>query len=585
MSRARAAKATLTLLLACAALALLAAALFPPRAIRVTGVAPDPLTVRGSLHVHTARSDGTGSAEDVAAAAGGAGLQFVVLMDHGDGTRQPDPPVYRSGVLVIDAVEISTTGGHYGALGLGRAPYRLAGEPRDVVDDVTRLGGFGIVTHPDSPKAQLRWRDWSLPFDAIEWLNADSEWRNEGFLGVARALFTYWWRGPETVVAGFDRPDAPFGEWDTVAQYRRVIGVAGHDAHARIGPRGNWEPGDNDVSLKIPGYETAFRAFAVRVRLPAPLTGDASNDASALITAIKAGHLYTVIDALASPAAFRFEARSGSRVASGGDDLAVGDAAILEAEVTRVPGVSLVLRRNGRVITASDSGRLRFEHAASTASAVYRVEAKLPDAPGTPPVPWIVGNPIFVGPSLPRVRPRVVVSAATATHALFDGSDASMWHVEQDGASRARVTVKEPAWGGLAMAFEYGLGPGDRAGQYAALVSAVGQGDLPDLTRVSFKAAADAAMRVSVQLRAPATGARWLRSVVVEPGPGVLTVPFSDMIPVEQAPIPIPLADVDSLLFVVDTTNTPAGRHGIVWIDDVRLERAPGPQVRTVSSK
>ena len=88
-------------------------------------------------------------------------------------------------MLVIDAVEISTTGGHYVALGLPRAPYRLAGEPRDVVEDVARLGGFGIVAHPDSPKDDLRWRDWTLPFDGIEWLNADSEWRNEGTLGVA----------------------------------------------------------------------------------------------------------------------------------------------------------------------------------------------------------------------------------------------------------------------------------------------------------------------------------------------------------------------------------------------------------------
>ena len=81
------------------------------------------------------------------------------------------------------------------------------------------------------------------------------------------------------------------------------------------------------------------------------------------------------------------------------------DSAILEADVARVPGVSLVLRRNGRVVAASDSGLLRFEHAASPATAVYRVEAKLPGVPGTPPVPWIVGNPIFIGPSLPRVRP------------------------------------------------------------------------------------------------------------------------------------------------------------------------------------
>ena len=403
MLRVRHARALLTLAAAAVALALGVAVLVPPGTQHVPALDADSRTVRGSLHVHTNRSDGTGTVDDVAEAARRAGLRFVILTDHGDGTRAPAPPVYRAGVLVVDAVEISTTGGHYVALGLGRAPYRLAGEARDVVDDVTRLGGFGVVAHPDSPKEELRWRDWTLPFEGIEWLNADSEWRNEGTLGVARALVTYWLRGPETITAGFDRPDTPFAEWDALSQYRRVIGVAGHDAHARVGLRGNWEPGDRDVSLALPSYETAFRAFSLRARLDVPPTGDASRDATMLLDAVRAGHLYTVIDALASPPAFRFLARSGTRVAEAGDDLPVADAAVLEADVAPMPGVSLVLRRNGRVVAASDSGHLRFDHAPSRASSVYRIEAKLPDAPGSPPVPWIVSNPIFVGPALPRV--------------------------------------------------------------------------------------------------------------------------------------------------------------------------------------
>ena len=80
-----------------------------------------------------------------------AGLDFVILTDHGDGLRAPDPPRYVDGVLVIDAVEISTADGHYVALGIGQAPYRLAGDARDVIDDVHRLGGFGFAAHPDLP--------------------------------------------------------------------------------------------------------------------------------------------------------------------------------------------------------------------------------------------------------------------------------------------------------------------------------------------------------------------------------------------------------------------------------------------------
>jgi hypothetical protein len=220
---------------------------------------------------------------------------------------------------------------------------------------------------------------------------------------------------------------------------------------------------------------------------------------------------------------------------------------------------------------------LRFEHAASTASTVYRVEAKLANAPGTPPLPWIVGNPIFIGPSLPRVRPQPRQSPATDTHVVFEGGDAARWHVERDAASRGRVAVEEVAWGGEALALEYALGLGTPAGQYAALVAGLERGGVRGWTRVSFKAAADAPMRVSVQLRAPGTGARWMRSVVLETGPQALLVRFTDLLPIDAAPMPIPLGVVDSLLFVVDTTNTPTGRSGTVWLDDVRFEREAEP--------
>ena len=106
--------------------------------------------------MHSDRSDGSGSVEAVAAAASRAGLAFVIFTDHGDGTRTPDDPVYRSGVLCIDAVEINTAGGHYIALGLPATPYPLAGDAAAVVEDVRRLGGFGIAAHPGSAKRDLR---------------------------------------------------------------------------------------------------------------------------------------------------------------------------------------------------------------------------------------------------------------------------------------------------------------------------------------------------------------------------------------------------------------------------------------------
>src|SRR3954452_7651957 len=103
--------------------AILAAGVFlfvlaPGAPVRVDTAGWDTLagrTVAGAYHVHTIRSDGHGDKAAVAAAAARAGLKFVILTDHGDGTRPPDQPAYVDGVLMLDGVEVSTDEGHYAA--------------------------------------------------------------------------------------------------------------------------------------------------------------------------------------------------------------------------------------------------------------------------------------------------------------------------------------------------------------------------------------------------------------------------------------------------------------------------------------
>src|SRR5438093_472358 len=158
-----------------AAVAVLVALTAPSKRIPLTPFADG--TIAGIAHVHTSRSDGLSDPDTIAAAAARAGLKFLVFTDHGDAMRKPDPPQYRSGVLCLDGVEVSTSGGHYVALDMPPSPFPLAGEPRDVVEDVRRLGGFGIAAHPDSPKPELAWRDWNAPFDGLELLNPDTAWR------------------------------------------------------------------------------------------------------------------------------------------------------------------------------------------------------------------------------------------------------------------------------------------------------------------------------------------------------------------------------------------------------------------------
>jgi hypothetical protein len=75
-----------------------------------------PAWVRGAFHVHTTRSDGQGSVEQVARAARVAGLQFVVLAGYND--YELREPAWVEGVLVVPGVKLSTAHGHLSAFGL-----------------------------------------------------------------------------------------------------------------------------------------------------------------------------------------------------------------------------------------------------------------------------------------------------------------------------------------------------------------------------------------------------------------------------------------------------------------------------------
>jgi hypothetical protein len=79
-------------------------------------------------------------------------------------------------------------------------------------------------------------------------------------------------------------------------------------------------------------------------------------------------------------------------------------------------------------------------------------------------------------------------------------------------------------------------------------------------------------MRISVQLRTERD--RWQRSVYVEAFNREQTVLFDDLRPAgPTASDKPPLADVRSLLFVVDTTNTKPGASGRIWITRPVLQK------------
>lgn len=542
----------------------------PPRSLLLPVPGGQTVPVRGVIHVHTRRSDGTGTVDDVARAAARAGMQFVILADHGDVTRGADRPAYRSGVLCIDAVEISTTGGHVMAFGLDRAPYPLGGEARDVVEDIARLGGMAIPAHPESNKPGLRWTEWTAPFAGLEWLNGDSEWRDESAATLARVLLAYPARGAEALGLLLDRPDDILRRWDTLTEQRRVTAVAGSDAHARLGLRSLGEPYDRSASLPLPGYEQVFRTFSIA--LPQlRLTGNPDEDARAVIAEIRAGHVYSTIDALARPALLTFTASSGDAQLMAGDEFQPRDPVTFRV-ATNAPGrAEIRFLKNGQVAAATRTATL--EQTVSPMPAVYRVEVQLPGAPGGHPIPWIVSNPIYLRAAgqPPAVAQR---SAPTSVAVQYANGPATGWRIEKSERASAALDVVG-ALGGTQLLMRYALAGTPAEGPFVAFVMPPGE-QLPHNDRLIFSARADHPMRLSVQVRASQASAleRWQRSVYLDDMPRTITVFFDDMTPVGTARGEHPSLDrVESVLFVVDTVNTKPGTSGQIWMDDVKYGR------------
>ena len=222
---------------------------------------------------------------------------------------RPIRRAYLHGVLCIDAVEISTNSGHYVALDMPAAPYPLGGEARDVVEDVARLGGFGVAAHPDSPKPELRMDG----LDGAGRRRRVAESRQRVARRVARPagarrLIDYLVR-PGAGAGGAARSpggDArPLGRAD--GERRAVVAVAGHDAHGGIGE------GAAAASVGAPARRAVVRGQLSNVRDPGDSGRGAVGPGGAgcrgdLSTRSRHGRVFTAIDAVATPAFVDFRA-------------------------------------------------------------------------------------------------------------------------------------------------------------------------------------------------------------------------------------------------------------------------------------
>ena len=102
------------------------------------------------VHAHSLHSDGTGTVEEIAAAAAHAGIDAVLLTDHDTlEARRRGGERYHGRVLMCVGEEVSPArGNHYLAFGLEEEIDHNGLSAADIVAAVADAGGFGFLAHP-----------------------------------------------------------------------------------------------------------------------------------------------------------------------------------------------------------------------------------------------------------------------------------------------------------------------------------------------------------------------------------------------------------------------------------------------------
>ncbi len=236
----------------------------------------------------------------------------------------------------------------------------------------------------------------------------------------------------------------------------------------------------------------------------------------------------------------------------------------LRAVTNGPPGTSLALLRDGAVVSRAEAPALEWE---GDRPGAYRIEANVPGAPGEPPLPWIVSNPVYV--ALPAAAPAPQAPPAAA-RLVWPAGD---WHIEKDPHSAGRgATSGSGEFIRHTLTWELGRGG---PSPFVALATP-DVGAMHDASRLSFRAAADRPMRLSVQVRLVdgTVERRWQRSVYLAPDPREITIGFADMRAAGTgAREPFSPAGIHSLLFVVDSVNARPGDRGVAWVEGLRTER------------
>jgi hypothetical protein len=345
---------------------------------------------KGVIHVHSSLGGhSTGNFAEIVSAAKANQLDFVIMTEHPESDFDTSAMTLNgvhAGILFVNGNEVATAPGDRLLLmpGSAGAATMRAQSTADVVQKQKGSAGLSFAAYPADSQS---WQSSSI--DGVEVYNlfTNTQVANR-FVLFFDGLWSYG-RYPELMFANFFvRPAENLRRWDEAIQAgnRKLVAIAGNDAHSNVGLSVNDASGKQWLGVKLDPYERSFRV----VRTHVLIKRGTELSRESLLEALSQGHCYLSFDLFADGTGFGF-------TAAGSGQTLMGD------EVPFTSGLRLTVNSpvNSRIVLLKD-GIILDQRTGSgdfpvSAAGAYRVELYLDSEP--PPVngqPWIISNPIYV---------------------------------------------------------------------------------------------------------------------------------------------------------------------------------------------
>ncbi len=335
----------------------------------------------GSIHMHTTESDGTASIEEIAAIGRDAGLDFLMVTDHMTlSNRDAGKEGLYEGVLVVVGYEHNDQDDNHHYLIFGSpGVYPENMTAREYVDAAADDGALGIIAHPDEIKQRTKpfrsypWIDWSADrFQGIELWNQMSEWMDK-LTPFNKLLLAF---APRKSMIG---PRAStLRRWDELNMRRKVVGIAGPDAHAF--PVKIWP-----LTVAIFPYKVHFKSLQSHIILSEPMSSDFDVARDQLYSALRECRVFFSNMRWGSAESFQFYARNADQEVTCGGEVNLQENTRLIVNLPKRATIKIV--GNGKKALQTESDTVEFR---VTEPGVYRAEAWLGKRG------WIFSNHIHV---------------------------------------------------------------------------------------------------------------------------------------------------------------------------------------------